>query len=384
MAMKIDIAALLIPLLLFTGCTTHRRTDAMDPLTPMNADLIAVTPSCIVWATRTPNIYAGESSIIPHSWEYWETTYHVVGQDFTYRYSTVEPFYDASSICVSPGGSLLKGNEMLLLSNRDAASSTDSNWLKRLNFETDNRDDSEWIFEIESPGKVEAGVEPTPSKYLRVKTDIKTGCRIPLYDYDATNVSTILRHEGWKRKWPVLKLGLFKNNMIIWNGLEWQEVRLQPLTRIVACVVIDYLEQDTEGHRSWLRITYTLEDDGSLNVSKTGMYRRNIISSYHGRPHKPKSLNEPQIDKVEMILEALPPSTGKTLTQGIIRIAGAGPLQMDRSGNFPVTVIPEEEFIRSYPVTAVPEVVLQLLDLMGGLQYELDEVLMPIELDNPL
>ena len=336
-----------------------------------------------MWATTTPNIGTREQ-MMSHAWRFLKTTYYVLGGNVTNCYSTVEnPFYDKSSIRLSKNGSVLLGNGFLLLSARDAAISTKADQLESVTFEGDNRNFDGWMFDLERPSVADRAASTNPAvssplQFLRVRTDAKTGCRIPLYSYGVTNISQTLRHpwkpDDWQKTWPIRALAYWKDRMTIWNGREWQDVGLAPLTRVVLWLVIDYMYPDHDSHVRWWRLTYRLEDDGSRSVSKTGMYKDDIISGVWacvgGAPPIPP-LDAKGVQEAEATVKSLPLSTGQGLTNWMVRITDGGDPKVSRT------------YIRTYPCGAVPSKVMRLLDLMGGFQYEAKEILKE-EPDKPM
>ena len=157
-------------------------------------------------------------------------TYYIIGEGFTNSYSTENAFHIDTSSKVSPGGSVLVGNGSVLLSERDAAAPTNAAGFHLVTFESDVRSLEGWTCDLEEPSLADAEASikaaiPLPFYFLRVKTNAKTGCRVPLYSYAYTNTSQGWRQGGgWERNWPIRSLGYRKNSMVIWNGLKWQDV----------------------------------------------------------------------------------------------------------------------------------------------------------------
>jgi len=119
-------------------------------LCPQNADLIALIGGCSMWATTTRDL-----ELKKRGGRYEKTTYHIVCQGTISSYRTEMPFHHTSSVQLSPGGSVLVNNGSVLISARDAATSTNSHLLHRVNFMSDCRNFEGWTFELEDPEPAE-------------------------------------------------------------------------------------------------------------------------------------------------------------------------------------------------------------------------------------
>jgi hypothetical protein len=386
MKYKSQLCALFVSTTLSITCSVFAAspgTESPRQLCPSNADLIIVTRDSTLWATTTPNPPPqNDSGMPPHGWQHKKTDYYTVIDGTTNHYRTVRPFHETENIGLSKGGSILVGNTSVLISSKDFSRSVNTGQLYRVDFEPDVRNYDGWSFDPEyfpilDSSAINNASSPIIAMYLNVTTSGKKGCRIPLYSYSATNISDRWRGYdrsrplrlpplmgNWQRIWPIRRLGRWNDRFEIWNGHEWQDVGLSPLTKVVASIVINYFWDNNIRSNNWGRISYVLEDDGCRTVSKHNMYTDSGVSGYWGSIPVP-DLDADGIREAEGIVNSLPPSTGLGLTNQTIQVSYSRDPIFDR------------KYIRIYPCAEVPLQVMRLLELLGGYQYEAAEILKP-------
>ena len=351
-------------------------------LTPATAVLLAATKENVLWMTAEEDVSRRAHAGAP----YFRFTYYVVGNGVTNTYlgGVGNSFKEDTSYRISPNGSVLLDGQTVWLSPRDARDCTNG-VPATLRFEADWRSYEGWTFSLESPSAEDVAnagrtASPRPLYMLRLVTprvhdyfehyEYSYGARVPLYAYPEMAEVRMLQvrvlRDDWKQRWPFRSLRAHNINVIMWNGLDWRRVDFEAVTRVLAAVDVDYIH-DENGYPRRYRIMYRLTDDGQRVVNKVDLYvdprtgERSPAGIVRGPPLGILSSNE--MTEVKRIIRGMPPSTAGTNEDNVVSIER-------RDG---------EEVRRKYPCEAVPDDVMRLLELLGGLRYEAREVLRTIQ-----